>query len=90
MSSPPKRVLVGASGSVAGIKTHEILQQLSLSNIEGKLITTPVALSSFLLKDSINCPIYQDSDEWSTWTQRGDPVLHIEVSVISLGNGQIC
>lgn len=27
----------------------------------------------------IAVPLYQDSDEWSMWSGRGDPVLHIEL-----------
>lgn len=88
-SLTPKKVLIGATGSVATIKTHEIIQQLQLYNIQVKVIPTNVAYSSFLKIDEINCPILTDIEEWSTWKNRGDPVLHIEVSVISSGNGQI-
>jgi phosphopantothenoylcysteine decarboxylase len=79
-----RRVLVGATGSVATIKTHLIVKQLQEQGAEVRLsqvivIPTEVAWRSFALKAEFSCPVVRDHDEWSAWRGRGDPVVHIEL-----------
>lgn len=79
-----RRVLVGTTGSVAAIKTHLIVKQLVELGAEVNLtqvilLPTDVAWSSFLDKGEVGCPVVRDHHEWSAWTGRGDPVLHIEL-----------
>ena len=76
-------MILGVTGSVATIKTAEIIQGLksSIDNIEIILIPTSKALH-FLpknLKELGAKQVHCDQDEWDSWQDRGDPVLHIEL-----------
>ena len=72
------------TGSVATIKTSNIINGLkaSIDNCEIVLIPTEKSLH-FLPKDFKNelnaDKIHLDQEEWDSWSQRGDPVLHIEL-----------
>lgn len=82
-------ILVGVSGSVAAIKIPEILEGLSgLENCHVKMVVTEH--SRHFLPPDLTTPgtichggslesVLTDEDEWSSWKQRGDPVLHIEL-----------
>lgn len=40
------------------------------------------AAKHFIDYESLQQPVYDDSDEWSMWKKRGDPVLHIGLLLI--------
>jgi phosphopantothenoylcysteine decarboxylase len=81
------RVLLGVTGSVAAIKTPELVRALIEAGHEVKVVATPRAVYFF---DPESVPpgiLIRDEDEWprisgswpvKTW-QRTDPVLHIEL-----------
>jgi len=78
-----KNVLVGCTGSVATIKIPDIIDRL-LENpqIFVKLVVTEHSIHflpelSTLKKERLE--ILTDSEEWTLWEKRGDPVLHIEL-----------
>lgn len=75
MSSKPK-ILLGITGSVATIKLLE-LNELICSWAELKIIATDAALN-FISKEMIELNIVTNQDEWTTWSQKGDNVLHID------------
>jgi hypothetical protein len=85
------KILILVTGSVAGIKVEEIvcklLEQNGMNDNLNKTISVIVALTtpsltfvniSALEQRGILC--FTDSDEWSVWKTKGDPVTHIEVS----------
>ncbi|XP_071354361.1 phosphopantothenoylcysteine decarboxylase [Trachinotus anak] len=73
------RVLVGVTGSVAALKLpHLVSQLLQLSGVDVRVITTEHA-KHFYNPAEVSVKIYSDKDEWEMWTQRSDPVLHIEL-----------
>jgi len=75
-------ILLGVTGSVAAIKTKEIITTLqsSIPNCEIRFIPTQRALHFFNPEDpEIPAEIFLDEEEWSSWRSRGDPVLHIEL-----------
>lgn len=72
------KILVGCTGSVATIKVNELVNQLIDKNFDVEVVATKNAFC-FLKKDQISCRVWCDEDEWSTWKNRGDPVLHIEL-----------
>lgn len=77
-----KNILIGCTGSVATIKLPLLIQKLreSNSNVEIKVIVTQNAEHFFAAADiPEDVPIHRDADEWSSWSGRGDPVLHIEL-----------
>ena len=90
MSSPPLRVLIGLTGSVASIKGEELVESLVSSGCHVKVIATSSALhftqpSSY---PSISSPppslshppeYIPDSAEWESWSEIGDDVVHIEL-----------
>nr|XP_023016540.1 phosphopantothenoylcysteine decarboxylase [Leptinotarsa decemlineata] len=77
------KILIGCTGSVATIKLHNLLESISLgfgSKTEIKVCFTEHS-KHFIAENSIeDVCTYSDSDEWEAWSQRGDPVLHIELS----------
>ncbi|KAJ1725856.1 hypothetical protein LPJ61_005610 [Coemansia biformis] len=86
-SLPTKRVLIGATGSVASIKVpalaRSIIQQ---GQAQGVRIEIAVAASNsalhFFRREQLpeaDVTLYTDKDEWSQWKKIGDPVLHIEL-----------
>lgn len=81
MSDGCKNVLLGLTGSVASIKTEEIVSLLKQSGFNVKVIATENSLR-FFDKSKLDVPVFTDRDENECWKQRSDPVLHIEVSLI--------
>ncbi|XP_018325347.1 phosphopantothenoylcysteine decarboxylase [Agrilus planipennis] len=79
-------VLIGCTGSVATIKLPNLINMLKeshkdlKSNIEVRIVVTEAA-KHFISKNELpsNIIVYEDADEWSAWSKRGDPVLHIEL-----------
>ena len=82
-----KKVLICSTGSVAAIKIPEILNAIKdqfKANVELTFVPTAKALH-FLhgfnkeKETELGIKIYKDDDEWTSWNERGDPVLHIEL-----------
>ena len=82
-----KRLLLGVTGSVAAIKVRELVQYFQSHQLEIIVIPTERA-KHFISFDDSWCPhgrvrqfeppcYFEDHDEWSSWKERGDPVLHI-------------
>ncbi|KAM6937120.1 phosphopantothenoylcysteine decarboxylase [Xenentodon cancila] len=73
------RVLVGVTGSVAALKLPILVSQLlQLPGVDVRVVTTEHA-KHFYNPAEVSVKIYSDKDEWVLWTQRSDPVLHIEL-----------
>ncbi|XP_029289483.1 phosphopantothenoylcysteine decarboxylase [Cottoperca gobio] len=73
------RVLVGVTGSVAALKLPLLVPQLlQLPGVDVRVVTTDHA-KHFYNPAEVSVRIYNDKDEWELWTQRSDPVLHIEL-----------
>ncbi|XP_033940478.1 phosphopantothenoylcysteine decarboxylase isoform X1 [Gymnodraco acuticeps] len=73
------RVLVGVTGSVAALKLPVLVSQLlQLSGVDIRVVTTEHA-KHFYNPAEVSVKVYDDKDEWELWTQRSDPVLHIEL-----------
>ncbi|KAM4572610.1 phosphopantothenoylcysteine decarboxylase [Odontesthes bonariensis] len=78
-SSETFRVLVGVTGSVAALKLPILVSQLlQLPGVAVRVVTTEHA-KHFYNPADVSVKIYSDKDEWELWTQRSDPVLHIEL-----------
>jgi len=77
----PPRVLFVVCGSVASIKTEEIILGLQ-KFAEVKVVTTNYAQHFYDIQkvQTLGATIYTDEDEYRIWTTRGDPVLHIALS----------
>lgn len=86
--TPPQEVvhnvLIGCTGSVASIKIPELVARFRSSispKFRVKVMTTQHATHFFSTDDlPADVPVLNDDDEWSTWSGRGDPVLHIELN----------
>ncbi|KAM9377653.1 phosphopantothenoylcysteine decarboxylase isoform 2-T2 [Pholidichthys leucotaenia] len=79
VSSGAFRVLVGVTGSVAALKLPLLVSQLlELPEVDVRVVTTEHA-KHFYDPAEVSAKIYSDKDEWELWTQRSDPVLHIEL-----------
>ncbi|XP_056137603.1 phosphopantothenoylcysteine decarboxylase [Lampris incognitus] len=73
------RVLVGVTGSVAALKLPLLVSQLlQLPGVDVRVVTTEHA-KHFYDVTEVGVRVYSDKDEWEQWTQRSDPVLHIEL-----------
>lgn len=76
-------IILVITGSVAAIKTNELIQELKRQSPPNKLVikvvTTQSALNFFDPDDLRDITVYEDRDEWNMWRKRGDPVLHIEL-----------
>jgi len=76
-------VLITCSASVAAIKIPDIISQLSRRDIRTTLVVTE-ASKHFLdvekIRNDFKIDVYTDQNEWDAWKNRGDPVLHIELS----------
>ncbi|KAM4676101.1 phosphopantothenoylcysteine decarboxylase isoform 1-T1 [Discoglossus pictus] len=81
-ASPPNRaahVLIGVTGSVAALKLPLLVSGLlQIPGVEVLVVSTERA-KHFYSKQDIAVPLYSDQEEWELWTQRSDPVLHIEL-----------
>jgi len=78
---------VGCTGSVATMKLPVLLKTMLESKgsvpwkIQLRIIVTEHARHFYAPEDiPIDVPVYCDRDEWATWSNRGDPVLHIELA----------
>ncbi|KAK6309426.1 hypothetical protein J4Q44_G00208890 [Coregonus suidteri] len=73
------RVLVGVTGSVAALKVPLLVSQLlELPGVDVRVVTTEHA-KHFYNPAEVAVSVYSDANEWELWTQRSDPVLHIEL-----------
>ena len=82
-----RRLLLAVTGSVAAIKVNELVRHLLTHQIDTIVIPTEKAKHFIDFSDTWCChgsisqmatPCYfEDNDEWSSWKERGDPVLHI-------------
>ena len=68
-------VLLGVTGSVAAVLTPKLVDILSKNGHIVTVVMTNTAPK--FLKEKI--PYYKDEDEWSTFNEIGDPILHIEL-----------
>lgn len=78
-SSAKPRIVLAASGSVAGIKFAGLAKSLS----EWAEVTAVVTKAALHFVDVNSIPagvkLYTDDDEWRSWSSVGDRVLHIEL-----------
>jgi len=77
------RILIGVTGSVAAIKVRELIDALreeKKSDVEIRVILTNSAVQFISDFSTLSAQhVYTDESEWKSWTQKGDPVLHIEL-----------
>lgn len=78
MEKKGKRLLLGCTGSVASLKLPELVREFAALGFEMQVIVTEHARHFFDVRD-VGVKILTDEDEWSLWSKRGDPVLHIEL-----------
>ncbi|RKO97672.1 hypothetical protein CXG81DRAFT_20673 [Caulochytrium protostelioides] len=86
----PPRVLIAVTGSVAAMKLPELIQELvrtcKIPRSHVAVVTTKHAQHFFTADDprlaSETDPIrvWTDEDEWQSWNQRGDSVVHIDLA----------
>jgi len=74
------KILLGFSGSVATIKAPGLILSLQNSGHEVRAVCTQNSLHFLKNENTKKIEILTDSDEWSTYKTRGDPVLHIELA----------
>lgn len=77
-----KNILIGCTGSVASLKIPILVKQLleKESSFNIQIVTTEHAKHFFKETElPENVKLWSDEDEWSSWKNRGDPVLHIEL-----------
>ncbi|KAJ8975637.1 hypothetical protein NQ317_013789 [Molorchus minor] len=78
------RILIGCTGSVATIKLPQLINgllNLDDVNVEVRICVTEHSkhfYNEIDIPENIN--IFSDTDEWAAWSNRGDPVLHIELA----------
>lgn len=73
-----KHVLLGVTGSVAAINSGVVAASLLDRGIEVKIVPTKTAM--LFSTEYCGAEVCKDEDEFGQWHNRGDPVLHIEVS----------
>ncbi|KAA0187871.1 Phosphopantothenoylcysteine decarboxylase [Fasciolopsis buskii] len=71
-------ILLGVTGSVASIKTANLVDVLESAGYSVRVMCTENA-AQFFNAAELPIPVFRDADEWSSWTKRGDPVMHIEL-----------
>ncbi|KAJ1643577.1 hypothetical protein J3B02_002954 [Coemansia erecta] len=83
---PVKRVLLGATGSVASIKVPQLARLIIEKGLNHNLqieiaVTASNSALHFFRREQLpaSVTLYTDKDEWSGWKKIGDPVLHIEL-----------
>lgn len=75
-----KKVLIGCCGSVATIKLPLLASSFLKNGCEVEVVMTQHACHFAPPKDVTSIvKVHLDEDEWATWKQRGDPVVHIEL-----------
>ena len=88
--APTSRILLGATGSVAAIRTPTLVRALREAGHDVRVVATESALYFFDPNDlgppAADAPplppgpLHRDADEWpGDGYRRGDPVLHIEL-----------
>ncbi|KAJ2031645.1 hypothetical protein GGH13_005478, partial [Coemansia sp. S155-1] len=79
---PVRRVLIGATGSVASIKVPQLAKSIIKQGLEvhGVQIEIAIAASNsalhFFRREQLpeeHVTLYTDQDEWSEWKKIGDP-----------------
>lgn len=84
-TAPKCHILIGCTGSVASVKLPELLKSLLKQAIDGrhmeiKVIATKNSFHFIPMHEMpTNVVVYTDDDEWATWKQMSDPVLHIQL-----------
>lgn len=79
--SNQKNILIGCTGSVASIKIPELVKTiLELERFQVKIVVTEHAKHFFKKEDVLEVDLITDKDEWDSWKNRGDPVVHIELA----------
>ncbi|XP_041442646.1 phosphopantothenoylcysteine decarboxylase [Xenopus laevis] len=72
-------ILVGVTGSVAALKLPLLVSGfLQIPGVQVQVVSTEKAKHFYNVQD-IAVPLCSDQDEWTMWTKRSDPVLHIEL-----------
>ena len=76
------KLLLCVTESVAAIKLEELVHAIQAKepSIEIRVVVTKNA--KFFLDRSntkLECPVYDDESEWTSWNTKGDPVVHIEL-----------
>lgn len=72
-------ILLGVTGSVAAIKTWELIRELEkLGETKAVLTNTSEFFSNKNKPGGRLGKIYRDKDEWQ-WNKIGDPIAHIEL-----------
>ena len=69
-------ILLGVTGSVAGILTDDLVAALS------KLGTVKVVATQsghYFIPTTSKADVALDEDDWTGWRKKGDPVLHIDL-----------
>lgn len=77
-----KNILIGCTGSVASLKIPILVKELLEKNRNFKIqIITTEHAKHFFKETELpeNVKLWSDEDEWSSWKNHGDPVLHIEL-----------
>lgn len=77
MESGSKNVLLGITGSVAAVKSSELISRLIEANFNVQVVVTASALH--FLDKPLQVPVHTDLDEYNCWKKLNDPVLHIQV-----------
>jgi phosphopantothenoylcysteine decarboxylase len=79
-------LLIGVTGSVATIKLVDLVNLIKERNptVDIKIVFTENSkhfINNLILSTIENLveKFHSDSDEWESWSARGDPVLHIEL-----------
>lgn len=74
------RILIGCSGSADTAMLPTLLEELSelKYNIQAQVVVTNNA-SHFVDRSCLPVRVHCDIDEWQLWSNRSDPVLHIEL-----------
>lgn len=77
-----KHILIGCTGSVATIKLSVLVKKLiELGDFEIKVVTTEHGKHFFKPEEILSgVEVVTDDVEWLSWQNRGDPVVHIELS----------
>ncbi|CAK73735.1 unnamed protein product (macronuclear) [Paramecium tetraurelia] len=78
------KILIGFTGSVASIKAEQLISDIQKKfkefnySTKIRIITTHHA-QKFMNPQIHDIEHFSDEDEFKTWKQRNDPVLHIEL-----------
>ncbi|EGG21028.1 phosphopantothenoylcysteine decarboxylase [Cavenderia fasciculata] len=79
-----KNLIIGFTGSVASIKATQLIESLK-NDYNINIIVTKNSYHFCKDLEELECvkndsiEIFQDQDEWDSWSKRDDPVLHIEL-----------